>query len=272
MTTPVALYSAVSSSARIALHTINRSTGHRLQRQYVDAETGAPAPPEEQVKGYEAAKNEYVTLEPEEVAAAAPHGDKTIDVAAFIDDSEIDDLYFDRPYYLAPAEPAAAETFALLRHGLGEAKVAAIGRAVLFRRVRALLIRPYGLGLVATTLNFDYEVRSAAGVFSEIPAIKICGEAMDLAKHIIRNKQGPFDPAAFHDRYEAALAELVKAKIEGSPLPIAKPARPAVRQDLLAALRESVGAAAKTPATQAKSKSARRRPAKAKTTARKKAS
>lgn len=275
VTTPVALYSAASSSARIALHTINRSTGHRVQRQYVDAETGAPVPAELQVKGYEVAKDEYVTIGPEEVAAIVPHGDKTIDVAAFIDAAEIDDLYFDRPYYLGPAEASATEIFVLLREGLRSSNVAAIGRAVLFRRVRTLLIRPYGAGLAAHTLNFDYQVRPAAAVFDAIPATKVSREALDLAEHIIRTKQGAFDPAAFHDRYEAALAELVKAKVEGKPIPVSRPAAPTARQDLLAALRESAGAAARSAPVRVKSKGAkreRRRPAKTKTAARRKAS
>ncbi|MDF2811437.1 MAG: Ku protein, partial [Microvirga sp.] len=104
---PVALYTAASSSDRIAFHTLNRETGHRVKRQFVDPESGDAVPADQQVKGYEIAKGEYVVLEPEEVAAAVPESDKTLDVEAFVDCREIDDIYFDRPYYLTPSSPAA---------------------------------------------------------------------------------------------------------------------------------------------------------------------
>ena len=102
--------------------------------------------------------------------------------------------------------------------GLRARKVAALARTVLFRRVQTLLIRPHGEGLIATTLNFDYEVRSAEEAFHDVPAMKIKGEMLDLAKHIISTKRGKFDPSQFDDRYEAALAELVRAKLEGKPI------------------------------------------------------
>ena len=116
---------------------------------------------------------------------------------AFVDLAGVDDLYFDKPYYLGPSDRSADETFALVREGMRAAKVAAIADAVLFRRVRTVLIRPLGSGLVASTLNYDYEVRSAAQAFSEIPATAITGEMLDLAAHIIKTKQGEFDPGEF---------------------------------------------------------------------------
>lgn len=262
-TTPVALYAAASSSARIALHTVNRTTGARVHRQYVDAKTGAPVAPADQVKGYEIAKDEFVTLQPDEAAAAIPHGDKTIEVAAFVDRGDIDELYFDRPYFLGPAERSAAEAFALLREGLKATSVAAIARALLFRRVRTLLIAPYDAGLIAMTLKFDYEVRSGAAAFAKIPPTKTSREALDLAKHIINTKRGDFDPSEFHDRYEAALAELVRAKVAGKPIRAARAAPPAAPGNLLAALRESARAVANA---------GRRRPPRATAPARKKAS
>ena len=255
VTCPVALYAAVSTTERIALHTINRATGDRIHRQFVDAESGETVERDDQVKGYEVGKDEYVSVEPEEIAAVIPHGDKTLTVSAFIDLADVDDLYFDKPYYLAPSDRSADETFALVREGMRSAKAAAIAEAVLFRRVRTLLIRPYDKGLAATTLNFDYEVRSPAEVLSGVPAKKITGEMLDLAIHIIKTKEGEFDPRAFHDRYEGALAELVKLKVEGKPIP--KPAAPEGKAavSLLQALRESAaaggGASGKSPARKA---------------------
>ena len=112
---------------------------------------------------------------------------------------------------------------------------------MLFRRVRTLLIRPHGAGLIATTLNFDYEVRSSKDAFSDLPNTKIEGEMLDLAKHIIATKKGKFDPTKFDDRYEAALAELVKAKIEGRKIAPQKPQPAAKVTDLMEALRQSAG-------------------------------
>jgi DNA end-binding protein Ku len=241
VTCPVALYAAATSSERIALHIANGATGHRVQRQYVDEATGKPVEPEDQVKGYEAAKDEYVTLEPEDVAETVPQSDKTLEVSAFIDCKEIDEVYFDRPCYLGPSDRSAAETFALIREGLRASETVALARAVLFRRVRTVLIRPYLTGLFAFTLKFDYEVLSAGDVFAGVPETKVTDEALDLAKHIIKTKQGVFDPADFHDRYEAARAELVKAKLEGKAIEPAKPPAPRPQQDLIAALRESAG-------------------------------
>jgi DNA end-binding protein Ku len=249
LTCPVALYTAASTSDRITFHTINRATGHRVQRQFVDTDTGRPVDKEDQVKGYEVGQGDYVMLEPEEVAAAVPESDKKLDVSAFIPCADIDDVYFDKPYYLAPADKTATEAFILIREGLRKRKVAAIAEAVLFRRVRTLLIRAHGDGLIANTLNFDYEVRSAKEAFDGIPDMKIEGEMLDLARHIIETKKGTFDPSAYEDRYEAALAELVKAKLEGKAIEIRKAPRREKVVDLMAALRESAGLAGKKPAT-----------------------
>ncbi|WP_442579296.1 non-homologous end joining protein Ku [Mesorhizobium sp. ASY16-5R] len=243
----VALYTAASSSERIAFNTLNRATGNRVRREFVDSETGDPVEREAQVKGYETENGDYVVLEPDEVAAAIPDSDKTLKIEAFVPCNEIDDVYFDKPYYLAP-DKMGADAFRLLRDGMRKAKVAALARTVLFRRLRTVLIRPHGAGLIGTTLNFDYEVRSSQEAFDDIPSTKIEGEMLDLAKHIINTKKGEFDAKTFDDRYDAAVAELVKAKIEGKALP-KKKAPPASKQnDLLQALRESAGmATSKSP-------------------------
>lgn len=252
---PVALYTAASTSERIALHTLNRKTGHRVHRQYVDEKTDKLVPADEQVKGYETEEGKYVVLEPEEVAAAVPDSDKTLSVDTFIGCSDIDDTYFDKPYYLLPSDKVAEESFVLIREGLRSKKVAAIAHAVLFRRLRAVLIRPHRQGLIATTLNFDYEVRSAADAFADIPKKKVASEMLDLAEHIIKGKAGKFDISKFDDRYEAALAELVKAKIDGRkiiPLPRPTPTKP---KDLLEALRISAGEGKKPAASRQSTKS-----------------
>ncbi|WP_200834878.1 Ku protein [Phyllobacterium salinisoli] len=254
---PVALYTAASTSERISLHMLNRATKHRLRREYVDSQTGKPVERDEQVKGYEIGADEYLMLEPEEVASAVPQSDKTLAISDFIACSDIDSVYFDKPYYLAPSDKHATEAFVLLREGMRANKVAALAQTVLFRRVRSVLIRAYDAGLIATTLNFDYEVRSAKEAFDEVPEIRIKGEMLDLAKHIIGTKKGKFNPSEYDDRYETALSELVKAKMEGRPVE-ARKERPAAKVvDLMQALRESAGAEKKkASSTRAKAKKA----------------
>lgn len=248
LTCPVALYAGASTAERVSFNIVNAKTGHRVKREYVDQDTGKPVEREDQIKGYEAAKDRFVVLEPDEIAAATPDSDKTIAVEAFLACEEVDKLFFDRPYFIAPDGDTAEEAFALVRDGMRAKKVAAIGHAVLFRRWRALAIRAHAHGLVANTLNFDYEVRDAEKVFGDIPAIKIKGEMLDLAKHIIGTKKGSFDPSKFDDRYDAALAELVKAKMEGREIEKPKPAPKGKVIDLMEALRQSAkGVAGEEP-------------------------
>ncbi|MBY3224283.1 non-homologous end joining protein Ku [Rhizobium laguerreae] len=239
----VALYTAASTSERITFNTVNKATGHRVNRIFVDGETEEPVPKEDQTKGFEVGDGRYIVIDPEEIAATVPQSNKTLEIEAFVPCSEIDDVYFDKPYYLTPSDRVGSDAFTLLRDGMRQAKVAAIARTVLFRRMRSVLIRPHGNGMIATTLQYDYEVRSSKSAFEGIPKLKIEGEMLDLAKHIISTKIGTFDPATFDDRYEQAVAALVKAKLEGRALPKPKKVQVSKPNDLLAALRESAGLA-----------------------------
>ena len=247
ITCQVALYSGASTAERTRFHTINKATGNRVKREFVDEKSGKPVGRDDQVKGYETDRGDYIILEQEEIDAAVPQSDKTIRIEAFVACGEVDTVYFDKPYYLAPVDKVAEEAFDLLREGMEKKKVAALGSAVLFRRARKLMIRPYGNGIVANTLNFDYEVRSAREAFDDIPAVKIKKDMLDLAGHIIGTMAGEFDPTSFDDRYDAALAELVRAKIEGRPVKAPKRPKPGKVVDLMEALRESAKLAGKKP-------------------------
>lgn len=244
VTCPVSLYTAASTSERISFHTLNRKTGNRVHRQFIDEVSGKPVQTEDQIKGYDKGDGNYVILEPEEIAATVPESDKTLTVETFLPCDEIDDIFFDKPYYVSPSTSVASEAFALIREGMKGQKSAALARAVIFRRMRSILIQPHGEGLIATTLNFDYEVRSAEDAFSDVPAIKIDEEMLELAEHIIKTKAGVFDPKEFDDRYESALAALVQAKIEGRKIRPPKRPEPAKVVSLLDALRESAKAGA----------------------------
>ncbi len=239
----VGLYTAVSSSERLSFHIINRKTGNRVERQFVDSETGKPVERDDQVKGYLLDDGEYLVMEGDELASIVPESDKVLSIESFIGWDDIDRLYFDRPYFLMPVSDDDREVLALVIEAMNREKVAALAHAVLFRRYRTLLVRPYEKGLVATMLNFDYEVRSEADAFEDIPELEVTGEMLELASHIIDTKKGTFDASAFDDRYEEALVEMVKAKVEGKPLPKKRPVKEEKVVDLMQALRESAGMA-----------------------------
>jgi DNA end-binding protein Ku len=183
-----------------------------------------------------------------------PVSDKTITVEAFVPYDKVDEVYFDRPYYIAVPKGEPHEAFAVVREGMRKRKVAALGRAVLFRRLRTVLLRPEDSGFSAHTLNFDYEVRDAAEIFEDLPDIEIKGEMLKLAEHIIDTKRGSFDPATFDDQYDKALAELIKAKQEGREIELPKPQKESKVVDLMEALRRSAAASGKTPAKKAAGK------------------
>jgi len=237
----VGLYTAASTSERISFHMINESTGNRMKREFIDSETEEVVERDQQVKGFETGNGDYIMIDPDEVAAVVPDSDKMLEAEAFIPCVEIDDIYFDKPYYLVPVDEADHDAFTSMRDALSNTSATAIARTVLFRRMRTVLIRAHGNGINATTLNYDYEVRSSEEVFKDVAKVKVEAEMLDLAKHIITTKKGDFDPAKFDDRYEDALAALVKAKAEGKTLPKPKPIKVSKPNDLLKALRESAG-------------------------------
>ncbi|WP_313618026.1 Ku protein [Agrobacterium sp.] len=242
----VALYTAVASDEKLSFNIVNRKTGNRVERQFVDSETGAPVDREDQVKGYEIEGGRHIVLEPDEITDLMPASDKLLTVSSFIRCGEIDRLYFDRPYYLTPIGPEDKEALQLLARAMMAENVAAIASGVLFRRFRTLLIRPSDDTITATTLNFDYEVRSAITTFKNIPDIEFDKEMLKLAQHIISTKSGVFRPEVYHDRYDAALVELVKAKLEGLKPPKSKPQPKVGVIDLMDALRESVKVSGRT--------------------------
>ncbi len=192
----VGLYTVASTSERISFHIINRQTGHRLNRKFIDSVTQKPVEREDQVKGYEIGKDNHVVLEPDEIVATIGQSDKTLAVDAFVPIDQIDDIYLDKPYYLAPSDKASSEVFALFQNGLKAQNVAALAIGVLFRRARTMLIRPYDQGLMATTLHYDYEIRSAKEAFKDLADIKLEDEMLELAAHIIQTKMGHLIPPA----------------------------------------------------------------------------
>ncbi len=254
----IGLYAALTASEKISFNIVNRKTGHRVERQYVDSDTGDAVEREDQVKGYELDNGDHIVIEGDEIAKLMPENDKVIRIRHFLGRSEIDKLYFDKSYYLAPTQEDGEDALTLLAKAMDDENVVALGEAVLFRRNRIVLIRPSGKALIATTLNFSYEVRSQTTVFKSIPDIQFDDEMLELAGHIIKTRAGTFNPADYSDRYNDALAELVKAKIEGREIAKQAPRRQDNIIDLKEALRRSAGAAGDKKAAGAARKSPRK--------------
>jgi DNA end-binding protein Ku len=167
----------------------------------------------------------------------------TIDIDTFVAREEIDDIYLDESYYMAPDDEVGAEAFAVIREAMRESGQVGIARVVLYRREYPVLLRPRGKGILATVLRFRPEVRRESKYFAQIPDIKVSKDMLDLALHILQSKAGKFQPDSFEDRYEQALSELLEAKQKGRKLPAAPAPRAAQVTDLMEALRRSLTAA-----------------------------
>ena len=257
---PVALYPASSRSERIALHQINKRTGNRLRQQMVDEQTGDVVEKEDKGRGYEVSRDQHVPIEDEELDKISIESTHTIDIESFVPRAEIDERYMDSPYYLAPTDEVGQEAFIVIREAMREKKMVGLGRVVLYRRERIVMLEPFDKGLLATALRYSYEVRDATPYFEDIPDVELPKEMRQLASHILETKAGHFDPTTFEDRYENALVELLETKQAGLPMPKETAKRPAARViNLMDALRRSV--ATESTGTKAVAKRGAARPA-----------
>lgn len=238
----VSMYPATTTSQRIRFNIINKATGNRIHNEVVDAETGEPVEPEDRVKGYQVEKGQYVLLDDEELDNVALTSTHTIDIDEFVPMADVDRIYLDESYYIAPQDEVAQEAFAVIREAMHKEDLAGLARVVVYRRERLLLLRPRGKGLLATTLRYQDEVRDESEYFEDIPSTKVPADMLKLATHILETKKGKFDPAKFEDRYETALKKLVKAKHTGKKTPVASDSRPSNVVNLMDALRRSAKA------------------------------
>src|SRR4051812_14005105 len=240
---PVQLFPATSTKERVAFHLLHRETGNRLRRKLVDPDTDEAVETDDQVKGFEVAKNEYVLVEEDEIASVAIESTHTIDIETFVPRAEIDAAYLDTPYYLAPNGKMGEEAFAVIREAMRDKEVVGIGRVVLYRRERPILLEPRGKGLVATTLRYAYEVRDDSDYFEDIDDVEVPEEMLDLATHIISRKLDHFDPKRFEDRYQNALLEIIRAKQQHRPVTTSAPVpKTGNVVSLMDALRKSIAA------------------------------
>jgi DNA end-binding protein Ku len=244
VTCPVALYPATSESEKISFNQLNRKTGHRIKYAKVDADTGEEVPNEDIVKGYMLEKDQFIEVSKEELDELALESTRTIEIDEFVERPEIDPRYLIRPYYLRPDGKVGHDAFAVIRETIREMNKVAIGRVVLTNREHIIALEPLDKGLVGTLLRYPYEVRSEEEYFDEIQDVKVTKDMLDLARHIVNQKSGRFEPDKFEDHYETALVDLINTKRSGKPItPKERPAAGNV-VDLMEALRRSVGGAA----------------------------
>ncbi len=216
---PVALYPATSASERISFRQINKQTGHRLRQQLVDEVTREPVDAADKGRGYEVERNVFIPVEDEEIEALQVESTHTIEIDSFVPVKQIDERYFESPYYIAPDDKVGQEAFAVIRDAMKGKGVAGLGRVVLSKRERPIILTPSGKGLRGMTLRYPYEVRDEKDYFEDIPDMKISPEMLKLAEHIIESKADDFKPQDFVDHYEVALIEMLKQKQAGRIVP-----------------------------------------------------
>src|SRR4029077_5131212 len=213
-----------------------------------------PIDPDDKGRGYEVDKGVYLPVEDEELDAIAIESSHTIDIDSIVLKSEVDERYIDTPYYLVPENKVALEAFAVIRDAMLGKGMVALGRVVLSKRERVIMLQPRGKGLLGATLRYPYEVRDEAIYFGDIGDIQIPKDMLALAEHILESKAATFDPTLFHDRYEEAVVAMLNEKRAGMPIPKQRPMpRIVAGTDLMVALKQSIEKAKEeTPKTAAR--------------------
>ena len=243
---PVEIFPATKSGASIAFHQVHEPSGKRVKYEKIVPGIG-PVNVDEIVKGYEVSKGEYVLLEPEEIEAVKLESRKTLELTQFVDLGDIDAIYYDKPYYVVPADDLAEEAFVVLREALRAAKKVGVGQLAMRGQEYVVSLKPCGRGMVLETLRYSDEVNKAAGYFREIGDAKPDPDLLDLAATLIEKKAGKFDAGEFHNRYVDALRLLIeeKRKKKGGLViqdpDDGKPAKGSNVIDLMAALKKSLG-------------------------------
>lgn len=254
---PVEIYSATKSGAAIAFNQIHEPSGQRIKYEKVVPGIG-PVDVDDIVKGFEYAKGEYVLLDDKEIEGVKLESKKTLELTQFVDSHDIDPIYFEKPYYVVPADDLAEEAFIVLREALRRSRKIGLGQLAMRGREYVVSIKACGRGMVMETLRYADEVTKAASYFREIGEGEPDSELLDLATTLIDKKTGKFDASEFHDRYADALKELIERKKKGKTLNIESGDAPAETRgsnvvDLMAALKKSLGGAVDKPAKAAAS-------------------
>jgi len=240
VTCPVALYPATSDSEKISFNQINKKTGHRIRYMRVDADTGEEVANEDIVKGYPVDRDTYIEVTKEELENIALESTRTIEIDEFVSKDDIDPRYIIRPYYLVPDGKVGHDAFAVIRETIRNMDMVAIGRVVLTSREHIIGLEPLDKGLMGMLLRYPYEVRNEHEYFDDIQDVTVTKEMLDLARHIVNQKSGEFEPEKFEDHYEQALTDLINAKRSGKALGPKPQPRADNVVNLMDALRQSI--------------------------------
>jgi len=276
---PVELYPATKAGKSISFHQVHEPSGQRVRYEKVVPGIG-PVDRDDILKGYEVEKGEYVLLDPEEIEKVKLESRKTLDLSQFVDIGDIDPIYYDKPYYVVPADDLAEEAFVVLRDALKRTKKVGVGQLAMRGQEYVVSLKPCGRGMVLETLRYADEVHKAGGYFRDIGDKKPDTDLLEMAEALIEKKTGDFDAAEFHNRYIEALQELIKEKIKKKGKRVIQdrssdePPRGSNVVDLMAALKKSIDSGAReTPARKkaASKPAAKKSPAKKAAPARKRA-
>ncbi|MBB3860345.1 DNA end-binding protein Ku [Novosphingobium hassiacum] len=254
---PVEVYPATRSGAAIAFHQIHEPTGKRIRYEKTAPGVG-PVDREDIIKGYEISKGNYVLLEDEEIESVKIESRKTLELVQFVGADEIDVLYYEKPYFVVPADDLAEDAYIVLRQALRQTRTVGIGQLSVRGREQLVSLKPCGRGLIMEVLRYADEVQRAQKWFSEIPARDADPELLDLAASLIEKKTAKFVPDKFHDRYVDALHALIEKKVKAKGKKIVEdPDADAAPQggnviDLMAALKKSLGSDSAKPKSKAK--------------------
>jgi DNA end-binding protein Ku len=267
---PVALYTGTSRTSEVHFNMLSKSTHNRIRMIPTDPETG-PVDRSDIVKGYEVEKGHYVVITDEEIQNVRLPTTRTLDIERFVDETDIDRLYWNDPYFLVPDGDMALEAFTVIREAMEKSEKVALGRLVMHQRERLMALEPRDKGILAYTIRSRREVKDPDELFDKIPDEKPNPQMVDIAAKIIDQLEGPFDTSQFTDRYEDALRELVAEKEKGHKIATVKEPKEAEVIDLMDALKRSLGQAGERRKPAARSKAAAKKTAPKKTAAKKRA-
>lgn len=245
VTCPVTMMPATTEGEKVRFHTLNAATGNRVVSQYVDSETGKPVREADEAKGYERGEGDYLILEDAEIDAVALESTRTIDIDMFVPDHSIGWVYYDRPHFLLPGDEVGQEAFAVIRDAMEATGTVGIARLVMYRRERAVMLKPRGKGIVLWTLRYGDEVRDPADYFGKLTGAKPEPKVMTLLRKLIDEQTAAWDGAMVTDPVQANLLDIIAAKTKGKK----KPARPKAAKptatnviDIMDALKQSIRA------------------------------
>lgn len=249
VTCPVAMMPATTETDKVRFHTLNRATGNRVKSRYIDSETLDPVDAEDAVKGYARGEDQYVILEDEEIGSVALESTHTIDIETFVPKESIDWIWYDKPHYLMPDDPVGEEAFSVIRAAMEATGTAGISRLVLYRRERAVMLRPRDRGIVLWTLRYGDEVRNPEHYFGDIGDSEVDADPLALLEKLIEERLKPWDPKMVVDPVQEKWLEIIAAKKKGRRPPQKKAAAEPPRNvvSIMDALRKSIASETKRP-------------------------